>query len=446
MAKQTKNKKPTVHRNNSDVKIHRYLIAFPVIAFFIKMITMVNVQAGGWLGADGENYLKGVDGLLKDGFFSSEGLLTYWPAGYPLLIWPFAAISITKFIYLLSILNSLFFAYSTYYLTKSLRKTKLAYLAFTASLLISFNPTLSLGSLTIGYETPVASCLMMALGVAIHGLVDGSNIKINQRQILYVGLWFGLASFMQPRFILIGAVFILIFCIFTTKSKNRIRLLAIGIIALILLPALLIFRNAEAVGNATISTNLPTTMMLGVGEETLGGYKRIGPAITCETSAPSSAISDNQLIVCVGKWYLTHPIKAAKLAFHKSIYFWSPWDGPVAEGTMARNPWFKISPVKNMQKSTTSIDLIQGYVGKTISYTWLLGQLALLFGGFLILYRRGGLEKKIAILASAPVALAWLITLGTIGDHRFRIPTMGLSLLLQVVGILAIREKVTKAL
>jgi hypothetical protein len=82
----------------------------------------------------------------------------------------------------------------------------------------------------------------------------------------------------------------------------------------------------------------------------------------------------------------------------------------------------------------------------TISYTWLLGQLALLFGGFFILYRRGGLEKKITILAATPVALAWLITLGTIGDHRFRIPTMGLSLLLQVVGILAIREKVTKAL
>jgi hypothetical protein len=42
--------------------------------------------------------------------------------------------------------------------------------------------------------------------------------------------------------------------------------------------------------------------------------------------------------------------------------------------------------------------------------------------------------------------LAWLITLGTIGDHRFRIPTMGLTLLLQVTGILAIRERTTKAL
>jgi len=29
----------------------------------------------------------------------------------------------------------------------------------------------------------------------------------------------------------------------------------------------------------------------------------------------------------------------------------------------------------------------------------------------------------------------WLITLFTIGDHRFRIPIMGLSLFLQVIGL-----------
>jgi hypothetical protein len=77
---------------------------------------------------------------------------------------------------------------------------------------------------------------------------------------------------------------------------------------------------------------------------------------------------------------------------------------------------------------------------------WLLGQLALLFYGFLTLYKREGLGKKVAVLTATPVLLAWLITLGTIGDHRFRIPTMSLSLLLQVAGLLAIREKTTKAL
>ena len=446
MAKQTKNKKSVVNANNADLRILRYLIAFPVLAFVIKMIVISNVQAGGWLGADGENYLTGVDGLLNQGFFSSEGKLTYWPAGYPLLVWPFAAISITKFLYMLSVIQSLFFAYSTYFLTKSLSKTRLSYLAFTASFIISFNPTLSLGSLTVAYETPVASCLMMALGISITALNKESETKIGIRQIAYIGLWFGLASFMQPRFILVAAVFILICAAYSAGRKFQIKLASVGIIAFMLLPALLIFRNSEAVGKATISTNLGTTMNLGVGEETLGGYNRIGPGIKCEPSTPGEALTDNQVVACVIKWYATNPVKTAKLVFHKSLYFWSPWSGPVAEGTTARNPWLKVSPVQQMQKTTTAVNLIQGNFGKTISYLWLVGQLVLLLFGFLTLYKRGGLAKNVAVLTATPVLLAWLVTLGTIGDHRFRIPTMGLSLLLQVAGFLAIRQKVTKVL
>ncbi len=446
MAKKLKNKKPMIKVSSSDVKIHRYLIAFPALAFLIKMIVMLNVQAGGWLGADGENYLTGVDGLLNQGFFSTEEKLTYWPAGYPLLVWPFAAISLTKFVYMLSVVQSVFFAYSTYFLTKSISKTRLSYLAFTASLFISFNPTLSLGSLTVAYETPVAACLMMALGIAINSVDKDSETKIRLREITYIGLWFGLASFMQPRFILVAGVFILVLALYSIGRKSQIKLAAVGVVALMLLPALLIFRNSEAVGKTTISTNLPTTMSLGVGEETLGGYKRIGPAINCEPSEPNTNISDNEFIACVLKWYATNPVKTAKLAFHKSLYFWSPWSGPVAEGTTARNPWLKISPVQQMQKTTSAVNLIQGNFGKTISYLWLVGQIALLIFGFITLYKRDEIGKKVALLSAAPVLLAWLITLGTIGDHRFRIPIMGLSLLLQVVGILAIREKTVKAL
>lgn len=446
MAKQIKNKKPITQANKAELKRLRYLVAVPAIALVIKLITMGNTQGGGWLGADGENYLTGVDGLLNQGFFSSEGKLTYWPAGYPLLIWPFAAISLAKFIYMLSVIQSLFFAYSTYFLTKSLSKTKLSYLAFAASILISFNPTLSLGSLAVGYETPVASCLMMALAIAIRGFASDSAAKISPKQIACIGLWFTLASFMQPRFILIALIFILICTLYAAGRKNQIKLAAIGLTAMMLLPALLIFRNAEAVGKATISTNLGVTMNLGVGDETLGAYKRIGPGISCDPLVPGATVTDNQLIACILKWYATHPIKTAKLAFHKSLYFWSPWSGPVAEGTMARNPWLKVSPIQSIQKSTDGVQLVQGSLGKSISYGWLLAQIVLLFYGFLTLYKREGLGKKVAILTATPVVLSWLITLGTIGDHRFRIPTMGLSLLLQAAGFLAIRNKVTKAL
>jgi hypothetical protein len=287
---------------------------------------------------------------------------------------------------------------------------------------------------------------MMTLGIVINTFKQDSAEKIGLRQISFIGLWFSLASFMQPRFILVAAIFILTCVLYSAGRKYQIKLAAIGVISLMLLPALLIFRNSEALGQATISTNLGTTMNLGVGEETLGGYKRLGPAIICEPSALGEAVTDNQLVVCVIKWYATNPIKTAKLAFHKSLYFWSPWSGPVAEGTTARNPWLKISPVQQMQKTTTAVNLIQGNFGKTISYLWLVGQMALFGHGFFTLYNRGGFSRKVAWFASTPVLLAWLITLGTIGDHRFRIPTMGLSLLLQVAGILAIREKTTKAL
>jgi len=446
MTKRIKSKKSIVDIAKSDQKLNKYLIAFPVIALLIKLIVIYNIQAGGWAGADGENYLAGVDGLLNQGFFSTEEKLTYWPAGYPILIWPFAAISLTKFLYMLSMVQSLFFAYSTYFLSKALQKSTLYYLAFTASLLISFNPTLALGSLAIGYETPVASCMMMALGLSIKSLTKPDENNRSLRSSAFIGLWFGLASFVQPRFLLVGFVFLLIYTFYLYGKKLNVKFIAVGAIAIVLLPALLVFRNAQAVDKATISTNLGVTMNLGVGEETLGGYNRIGPAITCEPKTPGAEISDNEVVLCIVKWYLTHPSKTIKLAFNKSLYFWSPWSGPVAEGTMARNPWLKISPVQNMQKSVEGANLIRGGFGKFISYSWLVGQVALLIWGFFSLKRRGKFEMQIGVLALTPVVLAWLITLGTIGDHRFRIPTMGLSLILQVAGILAIRQRTTKAL
>jgi hypothetical protein len=74
MAKQSKSKKPLTQVNKAQVKIHRYLIAFPLTAFVAKLITMANIQGGIWAGADAENYLKGVDGLYAEGLFSTASI------------------------------------------------------------------------------------------------------------------------------------------------------------------------------------------------------------------------------------------------------------------------------------------------------------------------------------------------------------------------------------
>ncbi len=137
MASKAKSRKSVAPKARSSRQIQSYLITFPVIALAIKLIVMANVQAGAWYGADGENYMMGVNGLLTHGFFSTEPKLSYWPAGYPLLIWPFAKLSVTNVFYFLSILQTVFFAFATYFFTSTLKKTSFAYLAIFASSLLA---------------------------------------------------------------------------------------------------------------------------------------------------------------------------------------------------------------------------------------------------------------------------------------------------------------------
>ena len=444
MAKQIKNKKPITQANKADAKRLRYLITIPVIAFFIKLITIGNIQGGGWLGAYGENYFKGVDGLYAEGFFSKADILNYWPAGYPILLWLLVLISVSKFVYLISIIQSLFFAYATYYTTKNIDKTGAAWLAVPASIFISFNPTLSLSTLAVGYEAPVASCFMMVLGVILASKLNPE--KSQYKYAIFAGAWIALASLMQPRYLLAGMVVIFIWGLTFIPRKSAIKFVALGIAVMALAPALLIARNAVAIDKRSISTNLGVTMAIGAGDETKGGYGRTGPEVPCSPKVPGATVTDNDKVKCVIKWYLTNPLKTAKLAFYKSEFFWSPWTGPLANGTMARNPWLKISPTKNLQNSQSGAQLVMGNFGKLISWLWIICQIGLLFYGFMALRKLDPITKVLANASMTVVIISWLISIGTIGDHRFRLPTMSLSLLLQVAAIWTLKKKVAKAL
>lgn len=444
MAKQIKNKKPITQANKADIKRLRYLIAIPVITFCIKLITMGNIQGGGWLGADGENYFKGVDGLYADGIFSKAEILNYWPAGYPILLWLLVLISVSKFIYLISFIQSLFFAYATFYMTKNISKSSIAWLAVPTSIFISFNPTLSLSTLAVGYEAPVASCFMMVLGVILASKL--SLEKSQCKSAIFAGAWIALASLMQPRYLLAGMVVLVIWGFTFIPRKSAIKFIALAIAVMVIAPALLIARNAIAIDKRSISTNLGVTMAIGAGDETKGGYGRTGPALPCSPKVPGATVTDNDKVKCVLKWYISNPLKTAKLALYKSEFFWSPWSGPLANGTMARNPWLKISPTKDLQNSQSGAQLVMGNFGKLISWLWIICQIGFLFYGFIALRKIDSITKVLADASMAVVVISWLISIGTIGDHRFRLPTMSLSLLLQVAAIWKLKKKVSKAL
>jgi hypothetical protein len=298
--------------------------------------------------------------------------------------------------------------------------------------------------MSVGYEAPIAACFMMIVGAILSTFDKPINRKF-WIAVASVGGWFSLATFMQPRFLLIAIIIAVMWALRITGKKNRLRLASMVIAIMLAAPAIMIFRNVVSIDKATISTNLGVTMSIGAGPETSGSYDRTGPEVPCEPKASATLVTDNQRVVCVIKWYLTNPIDTVRLSFNKAIYFWSPWSGPEATGTMARNPWLKISPVQQVGKSTQGgQDLVKGPIGVVVSYLWIVGQVFFLGLGYRALRQLGPDERFFARVLITPVLVSWLLALGTIGDHRFRVPTMSMSLVLQLVAFLVIRKKLSE--
>jgi hypothetical protein len=433
--------------SRSELSLKRKLIAIPISIFVVKIIVMLNASgdvweswSGGWAGADGEHYIIGMLAILVDGVFSDDIKLLFWPAGYPLLMSIFGNISSEHTLYFVSIIQSAFYAYASYYFVENIRKSSVKIIAFSLALFLGLNPTLSLSSLVVGYESLAASCMLLIVAkIAMTSSLESK--KVLAKATIFIGGFLALVSFIQPRYLTVGLVLIPLWVLF---EKNKRKATAIvGLFALLIMfisPGVLMVRNHFANDKWAISTNLGSTMRIGAGPMATGGYIEGNRSVPCTSKSGKGEPSDSELQRCVITWYLSNPTSTLKLALNKSIYFWSPWSGPLANGTMARNPWLKIDPVMNIAKNEEGRNLVTGAVGKIVSWIWLLGGLGLLFVGLIWLHRAGGQMRRLAWLSFTPVAISWLVSIATIGDHRFRLPTLGLSLFLQVAGFFGLKN------
>jgi len=441
MASKSKRARMAPERNLSKSFFYWAIAVFVIKLGIIFRIEGMNAGSGdrvyfvdgAWLGADGENYLMGYNALVRDGIFSPESILNYWPAGYPLLILFLSLLGKSWALTTLSIVQSLIFSYAVYFFAKELSKTRLKKFAYLTLMLILFNPTLSLSSIAVGYESLTASGLLLCVGLVIRSFVEKDSKKFF-RYLMISSAIFGLLSFVQPRLLLTGLLINLLWIFVWKGFKAGALMIATSLAITLFFPATLVYRNNQAIGINSISTNLGVTMNIGAGDNATGGYMKEDYGVECDLSG-TSLQQDNQRVRCVLNWYLSNPVKTVELFYNKSIYFWSPWYGPAANGTMARNPWLTINPLKNIASTQDGFNLVNGGFGKVISWLWLLGGLALLLYGYFTLWRQNSLERFMGNLAMVAIATNWLITLLTIGDHRFRIPIMGLSLFLQVIGL-----------
>jgi hypothetical protein len=426
------------------------LLYWSIFVFILKLIVILNITqvnfnlSGGrilqidniWLGADGENYLKGYEAMLKDGIFSSDQILNYWPAGYPILILLLSLLGKSWVLTTLSILQSVIFSYACFFFCKQLLNTRLRKIVFFIFIFIIFNPTLTLSSLVIGYESLVASGILISLGLILKDINERDNSKLKTYLVFY-SLISGFIVFMQPRFIISCILTTMIWLIYRLGPRLATISIIASLVITLILPASLIYRNNQANGLNSISTNLGTTMNFGAGENASGGYDDKNTGVDCKTSGSISQ-QDTQKVKCVLTWYLQNPIKSLQLFYNKSIYFWSPWVGPLAEGTMARNPWLKINPIVDITSNDEGVNLVYGNFGKIVSWLWMLSGFGLLALGFRRIWILGEAERVLVGISGSIILSNWLITLVTIGDHRFRLPIMGITLFIQAVGLASI--------
>jgi hypothetical protein len=109
---------------------------------------------------------------------------------------------------------------------------------------------------------------------------------------------------------------------------------------------------------------------------------------------------------------------------------------------MNRNPWKVNHPFNSLaSNSEEGNNLVYGSFGKVVSWMWMLGGLFLIYFGFRKMWKANGLVRKIGLILILIVTSNWVISVGTLGDHRQRVPIMAASLILQCIGALSIMGK-----
>jgi hypothetical protein len=427
----------------------RNLLLIPAFALLLKFIFILRIPAVAWpgvdpesyrlsnfwMGADGENYVVGLNALVRDGIFSPEGILNYWPAGYPILLYllglPLRSLTLVS----AGILQTIIYAVASAYFVDALAKTRLKRFSVIVALFLAFNPTLSFGSYSIGYESFVAALLLIASALLIREFQSGKKSWLSRESALAAGA-ISLASFVQPRMVVSGIVLFFFWALATRTKTVALGFMAITMGISLIFPALLMVRNVIATDQASISTNLGVTMRIGAGPGASGGYSNDGSELACPEIEGTAAEKDSAVVRCVIEWYLNNPTEVPGLFARKALFYWSPWFGPLANGTMARNPWNQNHPFKSTVQTQEGYDFIFGTAGKVVSWAWVLGSLGFMFYGFSILWRLNGVERLLGIVSLGIVLINMVVSMATIGDHRFRLPAAGLSLFMQAVGLL----------
>ena len=421
------------------VKQSNFVLYFILCISSIKVIILFNIEpvflgyaGGAWLGSDGESYLKGLDAIREDGLFTKSNYMSYFAPGYSLFLLLTSFVSKYYLLPLVSIIQTVFYAFSIHYLAKQLSVTSISKVVPLFSVVAMLNPTLSLQSLQLAYEGVVASICALVTGLFIKS-TNSTNNKSSNYDILFASLLLGISIWLSPRMVL-PSLGIILFWIFIINKNKKLIFSLVALFIILVSQFSIMARNYIANGTFTSQTSIGTLALMGAGPNATGTYMEKSSGIICNTFGLSDSEKTSKQLSCAATWYLNNPLDGAELLWKKSYYLWSPWFGPLQGGTNARNPYLNFHPVKANIKTQEQVDIVFGIPGQLVSWFWILGGWFFLISGLKYLWKSDDLSRKISLIAAIFIFSNWATVLIVQGDNRYRIPLMTISILVQVVG------------
>jgi len=431
---------------NREFKIQKkFIIVVGVITAF-KLILIPNIQeglvgmhSGAWLGADGETYLAASEAIRNEGIFSKNNLLEYFAPGYSIFLSILHMFTGKLLFPVTSLVQTLLYSYSVFFFGQQLLKTKFNKIVFPFGTILLLNPTLSLSSLVIGYESLVASIFLLAMGFLIIDLLSKES-ELPYLSLSISAVLLGLTVWLSPRMILPGLLILLAWLYLKNNFKKNILSSLIVIMIFLSFQGSIVLRNEIATGNFISQSSIGTLAIMGAGPNATGTYTNQDTGIVCDVEGLDATLSNNKKLKCAINWYKDNPGQGLLLLWKKSYYLWSPWFGPLSGGTMARNPYLNFQPIKASITTQSQLDFVMGLPGQLVSWICILGGWFLLILGFRASLKLGGLEKVIGNMSLLIILSSWLAVLIVQGDPRYRIPFMPFILFLQLCGYKALRK------
>ena len=402
------------------------IVAYVVL--IAKVLLLSWIDGGIWVGGAGIQRFAELAVMDTYGLFAPG--VEMLSSGYASLVHLLGLVLKTDALWPVAVMQSALLSFAVWYFAVSLRHTRIAWATVPLAYLLLLDPPFSMATLALGPDGVVGSLVLLGMGQLVRDLATPRADRRARRMLLGAAS-FGVAALLAPL-LSIGAIIVLYTWAAIRGSREQAISLGSAAAALLLaLPLLLLVRNEIASNSAAIpafSTDPSISVTGGAGNAGSDG-SRCGIGSLGVTSLHPDTFR------CLVGWYREASAETSDRAVPNATAFWAPWIGPMSKSGLDDNPWTAVHPLHRFGDAADPRTLLGSPIASFASWLWLLASMALVVTGAAALRGLNDLERELSTAAIALVGGTWVLATLTDADAGSRMPVLGLTVLLQLIGL-----------